>query len=1050
MGKLFKKNLLRISVFLIMFSTIGSDLFAQENTTVVGRVSDEKGEMMIGVTVQEKGTSNGVVTDINGQYSLTLTTENPVIQISFIGFDTEEVEVGKNRMIDIVLKEKIAALDEVVVVGYGQQRKVSIVGAQSSLKGVEAKAPTGSLSSAIAGRVPGVVAVQRTGEPGHDGSEIYIRGLATFVGQSSHPLVLVDGIERSFNNLDPDDIESFTILKDASATAVYGVRGANGVVLITTKPGKIGKPEFSVDYYEGFTTMTKKVKLADGYKYMDAANDAYANTYDGKILYTPEYIDATKKAYGLLPNDNPRMFNQYLYPNVNWMDEIFKDWGHNRRGNVSVRGGSPNVNYYVSLTYYGETGLTKKYKQENFNTGIKYDRYNFMSNLTIQPTKTTTIDVGFSGYIAEGNYPEQSTGDLFRSAMEINPVYLPLEMPDGSISGRSNADDMYNPYASLSRRGYKNEYRSTINSNIKISQDLGFWDWSKGFKVNAILAFDNYSARDLHYTKRESTYYFRGTKNTSTGLWEEDVMNDDGSYNMTQNYGGNNQLSLGDTYTDANRSFYFETSLNYERSFGYHRVSGLFLFNEKSYRNTSSRDLRGTLPYKNQGIAFRATYSWMDRYFGEFNLGYNGSENFSPNKRFGTFPAFGIGWAISNESFWAPISKYITYLKFRYTDGKVGSDSAGNRRFMYLSEMGGNEGYRYGDISNFQYVGGWGISKYGVNVGWSTSRKQDFGIDMGFLNNDLSVTLDLFKERRKDIFLQRNSIPLYTGWTEMPYANLGIIENKGVEVSVDWNTQLSKKAFLTLRGNFTWNEDKIIEDDMPEKPYPWMERRGTNVNARIGYIADGLFTSEEEIANHATQFGELHVGDIKYRDLNGDGKIDDKDETCIGQGNLPKIYYGFGADLQIGNFAIGAVFQGQAKVDRHMSGNSIQPFSSITGIDNLFDNIDDRWSADDPTNQDVFYPRLYYGKSNNDNNNKTSTWWQKDLSYFRLKQLTVSYNLPKKWTEKVGIKNAKIYVMGTNVFTISKFKLWDPELNTDNGTSYPNTSNYSIGVNFNF
>lgn len=369
---------------------------------------------------------------------------------------------------------------------------------------------------------------------------------------------------------------------------------------------------------------------------------------------------------------------------------------------------------------------------------------------------------------------------------------------------------------------------------------------------------------------------------------------------------------------------------------------------------------------------------------------------------------------------------------------------------MYLSEMGGNEGYRYGDISNFQYIGGWGISKYGVNVGWSTSRKQDFGIDMGFLNNDLSVTLDLFKERRKDIFLQRNSIPLYTGWTEMPYANLGIIENKGIEVSVDWNTQLSKKAFLTLRGNFTWNEDKIIEDDMPEKPYPWMERRGTNVNARIGYIADGLFTSEEEIANHATQFGKLHVGDIKYRDLNGDGKIDDKDETCIGQGNLPKIYYGFGADLQIGNFAIGAVFQGQAKVDRHMSGNSIQPFSSITGIDNLFDNIDDRWSADDPTNQNVFYPRLYYGKSNNDNNNKTSTWWQKDLSYFRLKQLTVSYNLPKEWTEKVGIKNAKIYVMGTNVFTISKFKLWDPELNTDNGTSYPNTSNYSIGVNFNF
>ncbi|MCD7901051.1 MAG: TonB-dependent receptor [Bacteroides sp.] len=1052
MKKLALKSLLRASLLTMLFSTI-SMISQAQNAPLVGRVSDAEGEFMIGVTIQEKGSLNATVTDLNGQYSIPLSTENPVLVVSFIGYKTQEVKVGRSKVLDIVMEEDVSALDEVVVVGYGQQRKVSVVGAQSTLKMETAKMPTANLSSAISGRIAGVVAVQRTGEPGHDDSEIYIRGISTFVGQNSSPLILVDGVERKLNSIDPDDIESFTVLKDASATAVYGVRGANGVVIIKTKPGRIGKPQFNVDYYEGFITMTKKVKLANAYEYMDAANEAYADSYGG-TLYSPQYIEATKKAHGLLPNDNPRMYNPYLYPAVDWMKELFDDWGRNRRANISVRGGSPNASYYVSLTYYGENGLIKDFKRENYSTGIKFDRYNFVSNLNLRPTSKLTADVGVSGYISEGNYPQQKTEDLFKSAMDINPVYLPLLMPDGSVSGISGLGDMRNPYADLARRGYKNEYRSTINTNLRVAHDLDFWEWSKGLKVNALIAFDNYTSRELKYDKYESLYYFKideDTKDANTGLWKEGIFNEDGTYKMTRNREGSDELSHNnnDGKPDSNRSFYLEASLNYDRSFGDHRVGALFLYNQKSYRNTTADNLRATLPYKQQGLAGRATYSWKDRYFAEFNIGYNGSENFSPDKRFGTFPAYGVGWAISNESFWKPLQKYITYLKFRYTDGKVGSDAVSDRRYMYLSEMGGgNEGYHFG--TGYNHTGGWGISKYGVNVGWSTSRKRDLGIDIKFLNDNLSFTVDLFKERRDGIFLQRKTVPSYAGWTEMPYGDLGIVENKGIEASMEFNQQLGKKTFLSVRGNITWNEDKIIENDEPAQPYSWMERRGTNVNGRWGLIAEGLFTSEEEIRESALPAGTVKVGDIKYRDLNGDNVIDNKDECLIGQGNLPKIYYGFGADLQIGNFSIGAIFQGQAKVDRHLQDNSIHPFSSVSGIDNLYSNIGDRWSADDPTNQNVFYPRLHYGKSNNSNNTRTSTWWQKDMSYIRLKQLTIAYHLPETLISKVGLRSAKIYLMGSNVLTFSKFKLWDPELDTNNGTKYPNSSNYSIGVNFSF
>lgn len=1044
-----KQNQFRLYMMLALFITFTSAALAQSRT-VVGRVSDADGELLAGVTLFEKGTTNGTTTDANGQYSISLKGDNPTLEISYVGFATQEVVVGVKSVIDVILEEDLSVLEEVVAVAYGTQRKVSVVGAQVAMEVDEIKMPTANLSSTIAGRLSGVVSVQRSGEPGHDDADIWIRGISTFTDQDSSPLVLVDGVERSFNNIDPEDIESFTVLKDASGTAVYGVRGANGVVLIKTKPGSVGAPKFKVDYYESIVQLTQVPDMADAYTYMDAANEAYMNTY-GSVLYSQDYINATKKANGVLENDNPTMYNSYLYPAVDWMDELFNDLGHNRRLNMNVRGGVPNATYYVSLSYYNETGLTRTTEMENYNANMTYDRYNYTANLNLKPTSTTVVDLGFSGYLSSGNYSQQSSSTLFSSAMSINPVYLPLTMPDGSVSGISSNGDFRNPYADLTTRGFTNEAKNQLNSNIRVTQDLGFTDALKGLSATAMVAFDVNNSNYLYYTKREDTYYFSGTKDTTTGLWNEDVYDADGNFNMVRTYEGSEDLSFSSS-SSYSRSTYFETSLNYDRAFGNSRVGGLLIYNQKVSRYTADT-LLGSLPYKEQGVAGRVTYSYDDRYFAEVNAGYNGSENFSPDNRFGFFPAVGFGWAVSNESFWEPIKDYVSYFKIRYSDGLVGTDSVTDRRFMYLDQMDDADGYRFG-TSNTSYSG-WGYSAYGADVGWSTTRKRDLGIDL-ILFDALTITADVYNEYRSGIFLERATIPDYSGFIEMPYANLGIVENNGVEFSMEYSKQLSKSVYLTLRGNVSWNEALIVEDDEPAVDYDWMETRGTAVNARWGWIADGLFESEEEILNHAKQFGEEYsgqvsqVGDIMYRDLNGDGVIDDYDKCVIGYGDVPQVYYGFGFDLQIKNFSIGALFSGNTKVDRCLSGDAIQPFSDTSGVCNLYSNIGDRWSAEDPTNDNVFYPRLAYGSSANTNNTVTSTWWQKDVSFLRLKQLSLSYKLPQAVVNKTFADNISVYLMGTNLFTISEFDLWDPELNTNNGTSYPNTRNCSIGVTVGF
>ena len=1022
----------------------------QNKRKISGRVTDIKGEPLIGVNVTVDGDANGSITNMDGLYEIFVTKKSVVLKFTYIGFKTSEIRTNASTNIyDVTLEEQVNELEETVIVGYGTQRKISNIGAQSSMKMEDIKTPSASLTTTLAGRLAGVVAVQRTGEPGKDAADIWIRGIST--PNTSSPLVLVDGVERSFNDIDPEDIESLTTLKDASATAVYGVRGANGVILIKTKPGKVGKPTVSADYYESFTRFTKMVDLADGITYMNAANEAMRN--DGiATKYTEDQIRNT------IAGKDP-----YLYPNVDWLKEIFNDWGHNRRVNVNVRGGSEKVAYYASVSYFNETGMTVTDKNINtYDSKMKYSRYNFTTNLNIDVTPTTKVEIGAQGYLGEGNYPAISSADLYNAAMSISPVEYPKMFfvnGEAYVPGTSTNNNFNNPYSQATRRGYDNLTKNQIYSNLRVTQNLDML--TKGLKLTAMYAFDVYNEIHVHQDRAESTYNFLDTS----------VPYDmNGQPILQRIYEGSNVLSYKQE-TSGNKRTYLEASLNYDRTFNDdHRVSALFLFNQQSKLLYPKGTLEDAIPYRMMGIAGRATYSWKDRYFAEFNIGYNGAENFSPKHRFGTFPAFGVGWVVSNEKFWQPLSKAVSFLKIRYTDGKVGNSEVSDRRFMYLDQMkeNGDYGYKFGP--NGTKWAGYETVNMAVDLIWEESRKQDLGIDLKLFNDDLSIVFDLFKERRENILLKReHSMPSFLGYnTSAPYGNIGIIENKGFDGTIEYNKRINKDWVIALRGNVTFNKDKWIQGELPEQKYEWMNQYGRNINGAKGYVAEGLFTQAEiddmarweslSAANKAitpkpfaSQFGTVKAGDIKYKDLNNDGQIDAYDQTYISRGDVPTTVYGFGFTVGWKDLSVGMMFQGVAGAERVLNGSSINPFNGGGGSGNLYSNIDDRWTEENP-DQNAFYPRLSYGSETTSsiNNFQKSTWWVRNMNFLRLKTLQLSYNLPKPWVNKVHLKNAAVYVMGTNLFTLSRFKLWDPELNTDNGASYPNTTSYSVGINFTF
>ena len=1029
-GKLHLAKTIIVLVLTVFFQTNALAIYQQADPiTITGIVKDSDGVPLPGATVMEKNTNNGTVTDFDGNFSIKVASQNSTLVISYIGLKSSEFVVGTKTQIDIQLENDPQSLDEVVMVGYGTQKKISVVGAQSTIRTEELQQPVANLGTMLAGRISGLTGVQRSGLPGFDGADLWIRGISTF--GASGPLILVDGVERSLDNIDPRDISSFSILKDASATAVYGIRGANGVILIETKRGKIGKPEVSIDYNEGITAFTKVPKLADGITYMTLANEALT-TRGQEPKFSQEYIDRTATN-----------FDPLLYPNVDWMDAVFNDFGRNRKASVNVTGGAEDALYYVSLGYYDEKGLFITDGLETYDSDTKFKRYNFTSNLTVDITNTTKVNLGIQGYLSEGNYPNEGVGGIFSSALEVSPVEYPVLYPGGFVPGKSANGGLRNPYADAARRGYQNINKNQLYSNLRINQELSFL--TDGLSWTAMFAFDTYNEQNTRRGKRESTYF----------VDQNFPYTDDGELLLNETYTGQNYLGY-DNSNGGNRRFYLETSFNYDHSFGKHNTSGLLLFNRTDYVDAFAGNFTDAIPFRNEGLAIRGTYSYDDKYFFEVNAGYNGSENFAPKKRYGFFPSLAVGWILSNEEFFEPLSEHIDYFKLRYYDGKVGS-SSGAGRFAYLSRVeDGQNGYDFG--VNRQYISGIRETYYGVDVTWAEARKQDLGIEVNALNNNLRVIVDFFKERTEGAFLQRGDVPNYIGLTSDPYGNLGIVENKGVDGSINYGQSVNDLR-LDFRSTFSYNRNKIIENGQPKQLYPWLDRIGTSLLANFGLVAERLYTLEDDTngdgfispedgAEYPTQFGQIMPGDIKYKDLNSDGKIDSYDKQKIGEGDVPALTYGFGITAEYKGFDASIFFQGQTSSDRFIGGPGINPFIGGGGTGNLYTASTDRWTVEN-NNPYATTPRLSYGESGIGQNNNTqeSTWWLRDIDFLRLKTAEIGYTLPKDLTGKLNINTTRFYIRGTNLLTFSKFKLWDPELNTRNGGSYPNISVVSIGLN---
>ena len=992
---------------------------------VIGNVSDENGEPLPGATIILKGNNDvHAIADIDGNYSLTVPDRWAILEISYIGFVSQEVQVGNRRVVNVVLAEDIGQLQDAVVVAYGQQKKESVVASIAAIEPEKLKVgTTRSLSNNLAGTVAGVLAVQRSGEPGYDNSTFWIRGISTFQSAGGDPLVLVDGIERDINNIDPEEIESFSVLKDAAASAVYGVRGANGVILINTKRGEIGKPRVTIKAEFAGTTPVQLPDYIGAADYMQLMDDILVESGESP-LYT-DRIAKTRAGY-----------DPDLYPDVNWIDAISKDWASNQRVTAEVSGGNNVLTYSLVAAFYNEQGILTRDPSREWDPSIKLQRYNVRSNVDINITKTTKFRVNIGGYLQDRNSTSQDISLIWSRAFRA----LPFSFPTRYSSGEIPAGNESNVWAMATQMGYKTTSESKIETLFSLEQDLKFL--TKGLRIKGTFSFDRYSSGTV-------------TRSTTPDFYSPaQSRNEDGTLSLTRTSAGSNTLGHSASGAYGNKRLYLELAVNYDRTFaGKHAVSGMLLAQRSNY------DKGDKLPYRNQGIAGRAAYTFDDRYVAEFNFGYNGSENFAPGQRYGFFPSAAIGWVISEEPFMARAKRVLSTFKIRASYGQTGNASLSGRRFAYLSTV--TDDYDTLDMYNWGVEAGHGLTgmaegDFGVpDLTWEKVNKANVGLELGFFDGVFDMSIDVFDERRNNIFMERTSVPLTTGLIKAPWQNFGKVKNQGAEVSLNFRKQFRNGFFLGIMGTFTYAHNEILEMDEPKSVIGTNRARtGHSVNQIFGYEALGLYT-EEDFVNAAegilnpnlpeNTLGPVRPGDIKYKDVNGDGKIDVYDQTAIGGTEDPEIVYGFGLNMAYKNFDFGVLFQGTGRTYRMLSSN-ILPGQSQQYY-NVFSNYKDRWTVENPS-QDVFYPRLTYGA--NSNNMEASTWWLKNMGFLRLKNLEIGYSLPRKWAERSFISSARIFVRGTNLLTFSSFKLWDPELDSSDGGKYPLMMSISGGLEFKF
>ena len=1039
----FKKIAMTLALIL---STVAA---VAQTKTVKGVIYEEEtGEPMPGATVSVEGSTRGVMTDLDGSFELTGVKPTDKLKFECLGKETQVLQVGTMTNFVVKLKNAANELDEVTVVAFGKQRKESVIGSISTVDVKTLKVPSSNLTTALAGNVAGVIAYQRTGEPGQDNADFFVRGITTF-GANTSPLILIDNIELTSTDLarlQPDDIESFSIMKDATATALYGARGANGVIFVTTKRGQEGPAKIFARVETSISAPTDVVELADPVTYMKSYNEAIS-TRDplGELMYTYDKIEQTGKPDA----------NRLIYPANDWYDMLFKDFATSYRANVSARGGGKVATYYVSGAYTEDTGVLKVDKRNSFNNNIDDKNYTLRSNVDINVTPTTKLAVRLTGNFRDYQGPLNGGSDVYRQVMHSDPVLFPAYYPvdDEHVGiqhimfGNYEDGSYINPYANLVK-GYKNYQRSQMIAAVQLEQDLKFI--TKGLSFMTLFNLTRLS--EFTVNRQFNPYWYRLDRYDSyTGEYHVNRINENGTDYLTYSESGKT----------VKNTMYSETRLNYNRSFGKHDVTGLLVFTASESLTANAGSLQLSLPSRNAGLSGRFTYGYDKRYFVEYNFGYNGSERFHKSHRWGFFPSAGLAWMMSNEKWFKPLTKVVSNLKLRYSYGLVGNDNIGSssNRFYYLSEMSMNNsglGASFGETRNVGYSG-IGVVRYANEaITWEKSYKSNYALELGLFKK-LDIIAEYFTEHRTDIFMQRADIPNTMGLQAAVYGNIGQARSKGIDIQADYKQAWASGLWASARANFTYSTGKYDVYEEPTYPESYRQHAGRSIRQTWGYIAERLFVDDEDAANSPSQaaFGSQYGGgDIKYTDVNGDGVITNADMVPIGYPTSPEIIYGFGVSLGHKGFDVSVFFQGLGRESFWIDATSAystkyNKYGTAPFVNNgqlLKAYSDSHWSED---NRDIYalYPR--YSAYENHNNTQVSTWWMRDGSFVRLKQMEFGYTLPQKLTNKIHIDNLRVYFQGNNLLCWSKFKLWDPEL-AGEGFNYPIQRTFNIGVNVTF
>lgn len=1013
------KNLLLICILLLGFSV---NVFAQENIVVTGIVTDTSKEPMIGVNVSIADMPGlGTITDINGKFLIKMPPYRKLV-FTYVGFDAKEVLVKEQRVVNVIMKESEASsLDEVVITGTGGQKKIAISGAVTNVNIDDLKViPSTSMADGLAGVVPGIQAMQTNGRPGTV-SEFWIRGISTF-GASNAALVLVDGFERDLNEVNVEDVESFTVLKDASATAIYGSKGANGVILLTTRRGKEGKININAKVEGFYNMLTKLPEFVDGPTYASMANEAKI-ARNQEPLYQQEELEIFR--LGLDPD---------LYPDVDWMDVMLRNASWNSRASLNMTGGGKTARYYVGGSYQDQQGMYKTDKSlKDYNTNANFRKYTYRMNVDIDITKTTLLTVGVSGSLRKQNDPGVGTDAIWTTLMGYNSIMMPLTYSDGKIASWSGKEDNINPWVQATMTGYNESWKNNIQTNVTLEQKLDFV--TKGLKFIGRFGYDTENSNYVKRVKWPELYKAERYRDVNgdlifTRLSEKKPM----------------EQTSG---SSGKRNEFLEWELHYNRGFKDHHAGGVLKYSQSSKVSTQGigSDLKNGIARRNQGFAGRFNYNWKYRYFIDFNFGYTGSENFHKDHRYGFFPAISGAWNVAEEPFLKKhVEKWLNMFKIRYSYGKTGNDNLGDIRFPYLYNIENTGGYNFADYGYDRSYSGMRYSKVASSqVSWEIATKQDLGIDFSLFNDKLTGSIDYFDEKREGIYMGRNYLPWIVGLESDPSANVGVVTSRGFDGHFALRHKVGK-VDLTVRGNMTYSKNEIVERDEENSVYWYKKQEGHRVNQAMGLVALGLFTDYEEIRNWPRQFGEVMPGDIKYKDINGDGVISDSDKVAIGATKKPNFTYGFGMSAKWRGLDVNVLFQGVGKSTYFIDGSTVFMFSGGDGWGNVLKEMaeSNRWILGENEDPNAEYPRLTYG--HNDNNNRSSTFWLKDGAYLRLKTLDIGYSLPRAFVNKAHMNSVRIFFIGTNLLTFSKFKLWDPEMGSSNGKTYPLSKTLSLGI----